>query len=323
MFFAPFLFFLGALCWLVGSALMVASQPRFFISSATAPIPRGVGVFGTGLFDAGVILYIIGSALWVIAAFIHLIGSYAELRTLRQMLGGNVKAVPQPAYYLVRSAWLQFIATIGILVGSAIFIGTGFSDVSTGAILWLIFFGVWAVSAFITTGVALMVLSVTPFMPDMMQRYRSWHGLLNALGLLISMIFFCLGAILWITIRPPGAWLIASLLYLTGSVFLTLTFANHLLTTYAYYVPVSGFLTAATAYGPRGAGAAAAGLAAPSYPTTKGMDVVSGHEGRPALVAPPLAPGPAYGTALPGDGAGGAGGTVPVSAQAINVQEAA
>lgn len=110
-----------------------------------------------------------------------------------------------------------------LLIGSAIFLGEGFNDLSAGSILWLIGFFLWGVGSFYALALALMALSVTPMMWDMRQRYRAWKGAHGALVLLVSTIFLQLGALLWIIIRPPGSWLLAALLYLLGSTIFTIS----------------------------------------------------------------------------------------------------
>lgn len=48
------------------------------------------------------------------------------------------------------------------------------------------------------------------------------QGVFGALVLLLASIFFSLGSILLIVIRPPGSFLVGALLFLAASIFLTL-----------------------------------------------------------------------------------------------------
>lgn len=48
------------------------------------------------------------------------------------------------------------------------------------------------------------------------------QGVFGALVLLLASIFFSLGSILLIVIRPPGSFLVGALLFLVASIFLTL-----------------------------------------------------------------------------------------------------
>jgi hypothetical protein len=145
--------------------------------------------------------------LWVIASLLHLLGAFVETAALA------VTPRPAVARWLISSAFLQLVGTILVLVGSAVFTGDNLSDAGAGAIIWLIGFTLWMFASLMEFGVALMVATAVVLMPTMLHRNRAWHGLLSSLLLLISLIFFALGSILFIARDPPGTCvLVAALL---------------------------------------------------------------------------------------------------------------
>jgi hypothetical protein len=105
---------------------------------------------------------IIAACLFVLGSVIHLLATLA--------MGALVRVenrLPGLARWLIFGAWLQLIATITLLVGVVIFSNAdSLSSVSTGAILQLIAFVLWAHSALIAFGVAHVVSTVVTWMPD-------------------------------------------------------------------------------------------------------------------------------------------------------------
>jgi hypothetical protein len=107
----------------------------------------------------------------------------------------HLQKTPLLGSYLILSAWLQFIGTALVLIGSAIFFGNNLDTTSAGAILWFIGFGIWALASFIIYSVNQMVNGMTVIMPSMSQRYMSWHASMSTLAVTIALIFFVLGSV--------------------------------------------------------------------------------------------------------------------------------
>lgn len=240
------------------------------------------------MLTAATILFLIGSIAWMLGALVHLLTSYSERRALKQTLNVRRKDLPKAAFWLTRASWLQLIATIGLVIASAISIGQSVGTATAAGILWLIFFTVWVIASGITLALSLLTIAMAPLMPDMISRHRSWLSVLSILGLFAGLLLFEIGSILWIALRPPGIVFIANLLFLVASLLLSLGYLNHLLTTYAFYVPVTGLMVGVTGAGPTGQLAPAVGAVAPSHGVSK-LDVVPGYGGMPVItnVAPP------------------------------------
>lgn len=164
------LYLLGAICALIGSALFVASQPRFFLSSPVAPFPKVTD----SEFQAFCVLMIIASALWVIAGILHIIAAFAEIRALRAAVGNNMGLISFVPRYILFWAVFTFLGSLLILIGSCIWIGKSFDDLSAGSILWLIGFFLWAMGVAYELSLAMAASSMAPLMADMRQRRRAW-----------------------------------------------------------------------------------------------------------------------------------------------------
>jgi hypothetical protein len=232
---------LGAILFIIGSALFIDSQPRFFLSSPVAPFPNTSG----SSFEGACVCFIIGSAIWVGAGFLHVIAAMAEVSALRVAMGKNnmplLNGVPR---YIHSWAWLTLLGSLLLLIGSCIFIGKSFDDVSAGSIIWMIGFTLWFIGISYELSLALMAQSMAPMMWDMRQRYRAWRGARGALVLLVATIFFMLGSLLYIVIRPPGSWLLGGLLWLVASSFFFLGQCSLAFMRWQYHVPILTMLAA-------------------------------------------------------------------------------
>ena len=204
---------------------------------------------------------------------------------------------------MVLSAWLQFIATILVLIGSAIFSSGTLNGVSAGAIVLLTGFTMWGHAILIAFGISYIVSTVVVLMPDVLQRQYAWSGIVATLFLLVQFILLNLGSVLLVVRDPPGVWLTAGLLYLIGSIYGLVGWAISHHGAYGYFTPILGFVTGAlatsTALAGLGVGAglgAATGAGLGAGATMAGKGVPGGYGTTGAV------PGTTMGTsgAMPG-----------------------
>jgi hypothetical protein len=334
---------LGTLMWLIGSALFVASQPRLRVNVVAGGIASSAVISG-GLYTGAWVLWIIAACFWIFGALTHLLVTMGQVALVK--IAGTTPGIGR---WALGAAWLQLLAAVTVLIGSAVFSGGSLSAASAGAILLLIGFTIWGHAILISFGISYIAATVVTLMPDVAHRRYAWSGITATLFLLVEVILLNLASILLVVRDPPGIWLTAGLLYLVAALYGLVGWSVSSRGSYGYFSPILGFTTAAYmttgALGGTGllAGAAGGALAAkavgggpgvgassgaaPGMPAAAGAGLGAGLESRPGsgvvpvgggmagapggAVAPSYAAGePAVATGVPGAAAATSGGIV-------------
>jgi hypothetical protein len=262
-FLSPLLWFIGSILVLIGACLNVAAQPRNFRS------------LYPGDFKAAAILFIVGHAIWILAALVGVVAAHAETANLRYAgapgaaTGANTTGThttgahnstaghgpygetPGVVHHHRTSAWLAFIATILLLIGSAIWLGATTDITTAGSILWLIGYSLLLLAFLLSFGLALTIGTVVALMTHLNPRYRAWHSMQAHAILVAGSLLFVVGACAFILVTGEGFWHYASLLWIVASSLYIIAWYIHMKATYSHFTPVYSFLgtgiTAATA----------------------------------------------------------------------------
>lgn len=270
---------MGTLLWLIGSACFIASQPRYLVN----PVPGG-GVASSSVrdgddFTAAWALWITASCFWIVGALLSLLTAYVQAAVV------TVAGVPRPrlASWLLISAWLQLIAVVLVLVGSAIFGGGSLDDASAGAIVMLLGFTMWGHAVLISYGVSYVVSTTVAFMTSPLERSYAWTSIASLIFVLVQLVLLNLATVLLVVRDPPGMWLTAGLLHLVASVYGLAGWATAIRSSTAFFAPVVlGFATSTALLAPVGGVGAGAALGT----TAAGGAVMGGAGPKGGAMAP-------------------------------------
>lgn len=306
---SPLLWWIGSTLVMIGACLNVAAQPRNFRS-----------LYPTNYTSAG-ILFIVGNAIWILAALVGLISAYGETANLRYSgpngagtttgagapgvtagtgttAGANTGAynssygnreqgygdVPGVVHHHRGAAWLAFIASIVILIGSAIWLGATTDITTSGSILWLIGYSLLLVSFLLSFGLSLTIGTVVALMTHLNPRYRAWHAMQAHAILVAGSLLFVVGAAGFILVTGEGYWHFASLLWIVAASLYMIAWYIHMKATYSHFTPVYSFL--------------GTGITGATAPVVAAAPVSQPVKAAPAPVQAPAAAVPVQSTAV-------------------------
>lgn len=253
---APFLFLLGAILWLIGSALFVASAPRLRVNSSLGPgLTPQIGssaqyTVRNGKFIGTYVLWIIASSIWVSAALLHMLSvkrqtvasSYVDERD------NNIR-YPGISRWAFWATLFQLAGTILVLIGSC-FLAAGsrhnyvdLGYLSTAGILLLIGFTLWAHALLIIFAIGLVIGSMVPIMPSLREREYSWRTVTSSFLIVLGFSLIGLACVNLILRDATGYYLTSALLFLCGSIIATTGLLLMLRSTHQFYIPVWHYTT--------------------------------------------------------------------------------
>jgi hypothetical protein len=156
---------------------------------------------------------------------------------------------------------MEFIGTVLILVGSALYLGSApgnnVENASAAAILWFVGGFVLLAGMILLTVLSLVVASVTALMPEMLHRQRAWFSIAAQILFTFGVLLWAIGAAAFVVETGPGFQLFGSLLWLLAGGLWFVAFLARLHGAWYYFVPVLSFATAAAATSMITAGTAA------------------------------------------------------------------
>lgn len=161
---------------------------------------------------------------------------------------------PGVARWAVTAAVLQLLATILILVGSAVWSEDNLDGVSAGAIVLLTGFTLWMASILISLATHVAVSTVLHHVSSFSSRKHAWSELASSTFLLVAFTLYLLASIALVVRDALGAYLLSAILYIVGSVYALAGWAAAMRGAAAFTHPLYGYTTAAYATGAGGGG---------------------------------------------------------------------
>ena len=271
----PTLLLIGAIFWLIGSALISGAEKRFastLVPVAGSPFPTLTsGAVFTSSYKAGTILWIIGSCFWILASLVMLSSAYIQAAIV------TIGARPGLATLSIMAAWIQLISTILILIGSAIMTGGTLSTAGSGAIVLLCGFVLWTMAVLFNFAVSYVISTVVALMTTPFQKQYTWGSTTSLVVMLIALILYIVGTIALVCRDPPGFFYIGAIIHLIASTYMV--FGTYILSSESYgnYTSIMSFATAIPIATTVGAGALAGG--AMGATAAKGMGPGTGMGG--------------------------------------------
>ena len=216
---APIIGWIAAAIWFSGAAVNTG-QPRTGFDN------------NEGSFTAAGILYIIASAFFIMSTMVSVIGATRDAQSLK--IGGKMPGI---GWLIQGGAWFEFLASLTLLVGSAIFLGgSGSSSLSipgiwasagvasAGAIIMAVAISMWCLGASVRMIHSLIVVSVVAQMPDLVYRQRAWIDISSSALLVSGTWFWLIGAVATIVLTAPGFLLFGSIMWMFAALVLLAAF---------------------------------------------------------------------------------------------------
>jgi osmotically inducible lipoprotein OsmB len=183
---------------------------------------------------------IIGSAFWVLGAFLYLLWALGHAAAVTI---SNVR--PGAAKWVVIGAVAQFIGFILVFIGACVFSGGDLDTVSAGAILFMIGFSLYTLHVLIMLGVAWTNATLAAIFTDPRQRNYAWVHKTSHVPLLIQSLFYLIGSITLVVRDPQGLWLGGGILFIVASVYGFWGWLGQMRAGYTFYAPTLMYMTPA------------------------------------------------------------------------------
>jgi hypothetical protein len=264
---SPALNTLGAVLWLIGSALFAGAQKRNLFTVVAAPsgpiFPTAAVVDGS-LHTSACVLFIVAACAWLVGAVLHLLTAHAQVAIV------TVAGVPRPglASWLLVSSWVQLISVLLLLIGSAIMVGGGTTNASGGAILLLAGFVLWGTATLALFGTSFVISTTVVGMETPTQKQFAWGSTTATLVNAVALLLLVVGSVALVVRDPPGLYYTGAVLYIVGASYLV--FGTHMLSreTSQFFTPVLGFVSTFPFSGTTTTTAAAGGTTTTTTTTT-------------------------------------------------------